>query len=474
MEEQASGATVSLDADVNPFEQGLAKANGIVAGWTAKVESKFASMAATVAAKSELLVSSLASFADKGGAEIGGTLGSKIGLAAGTAIGGPVGAFIGSKLGEIGGKELAKMIDFETITQSLNELAQGIQPITDKLKGNWSDFRSDAAGAFDKVRELARGLDIKGLLKGDGGAWDDFERRGSEAWALISEQGDRAAFRFQETIDTAWQTLQDPLAKVADWIQIVLKNLGFVDASTASWGDSLRQVQDVGQQALGALGYGLGYLEGLFKKAAGYALEYFGLPLQAMFASVLEGLSTLITGLNQLAEDAGLGKLEWVDRVSKKIDGLGEKLKENLGATLVKAQELQNINLTDRAEQRQKEAQAAGVRGKDIVTKERDDREFEKYLEEWLNEPLEQAAENAVKIDETMRSTASALIDGSREAVNTVVRLKTEQAARAAAGGQADPAAAAAMNTARNTSETVAVLNRVASILEDRERFDVI
>ncbi|CAN5417449.1 hypothetical protein BH11PLA2_BH11PLA2_32410 [soil metagenome] len=467
MNEDANGGTVSLSADVNEFENGLDRANAFVSGWTAKVESKFASMAAAVSSKSAGLVNSLASFADKGGEEIGGALGGKIGMAAGMALGGPVGALIGSKLGELGGAELAKSIDFETITQGLNELAQGVQPITDKFKSNWAEVRGDASDTFDRIKELAKGLDIKGLLKGEAGAWDDFTAKAQQAFDEISGFGDRLAFKFEETIDTIWNSVQAPLAAVADWLQSLLEGLGLVDQGTQSWGESLSQIQNVGEQVFGGIGYGLGYLEGLFKQAGGLVLEYYGVPLQKMYAIVMEGYGIFIRGLNQLSEDAGLGKFKWATALEEKLDKISMKLKNTAADTLKYAQELQATDPEAQAKKREQAFINAGKSGKDQVEEQRWQAQqiaMENAIEEALQGPANTIDGAADKFDKA----TSALVMGRRESTNAIIQAQNAQTARAAAGANpADPAKAAAEKTEKNTKDAAVTLEEIADMFRD-------
>lgn len=365
------------------------------------------SYAAGWAGKMEGVFASIDKAASSSGKEIGSTLGNAIGGALGMVAGGPIGAALGTVIGGIGGEYL----------------------------------------------------------------WTAFSEGGEKAFSDLTDFADKTLARLSDGIDSIWNRVQEPLAKVADFIQKIGVQLGLVEEGTESWGDSIRAIEDVGVKVLANLAYGFGYLEGIFKVVGGYAIEYIGLPLTKVIAKITEGIATLLRGVNQLLEDSGIGKFEWADRAADKLDKMSESMTKSLAAKKALGEEFMNTNPLENAERRAAQITGSIDRGKELndqeleaaanAQSERSVRNFSREEEDASGAQADRIAA-AAKALEAVATSVDAMVQGSQQANNAIIKTQNEMNARAAAGAKPeDKTAAAAENIEKHTKRAADNLNDI-------------
>lgn len=284
-EATGSGATVTLVADARPFEQALEKAAADSKTWGRRIADNLATMNLMEAGgRFESFKSQIESLGKMGvgdiGQKLGGGLGAGLGQAAGMAFGGPFGAmignFVGGTIGEQVGRPLAEGIGDALTSDGLaRDAAIAGGRIGDALTSDWGDVWDSS------LEEL----------------WAKAEQKTAAAWEEIQGLILKSLFRVTEGIDSLWGMVQKPFVAVINWSQEIAVKLGLVEAGTGKWGDALLLVDDVGRTVVGSIGYGLGFLEGLFIKLGGVIAKHLIAPLTTGLGSALQVASAALTAL---------------------------------------------------------------------------------------------------------------------------------------------------------------------------------
>jgi hypothetical protein len=283
--EEAAGAVVKLDADTSPWERSMAKVAEQAKTWGKKIADNLATMNLMESmGRFESMKGQLESMSRMGmdgiGQKMGGGLGAGIGQAAGMAFAGPFGAQAGNLLGGVLGEQLGQ------------SLGKGIG---DGLKGDtWMRDIKLSAGRIGELFTVDWDK-LWGQSLED--VWAGVQEKAGKAWEEVQTLGAKALFRLEQAVDGLWDKARKPFAAIANWTQEIGVKLGLVEEGTTKWGDALLMIQDMGQKVVGDLGYGLGYLEGLFIKLGGVITKHVVAPLTTGLGTALQATAVAIGAL---------------------------------------------------------------------------------------------------------------------------------------------------------------------------------
>lgn len=282
-----AAAVVTLTADTRPYEKALDKAEKDTNSWGKKVADGLGTINLFESAgRFDMMKNQVESLGKLGleqvGQKLGGGLGAGLGQAAGMAFGGPFGATIGNFLGGTLGEQIGGALT-DTVGDALKgdtwlrdvNLAGG--RIGEILGSGWGD---PFAMSFDEVMGKA-------------------QEKAGQVWEEVKTLALKSLFRVTEGIDWLWSKVQQPFAAVLNWTQQIAVKLGLVEEGTGAWGDAILNAQDVGRTMVGAVGYGLGYLEGLFIKLGGVIGKHLIAPLTTGLGTALQVASAALSGLVQ-------------------------------------------------------------------------------------------------------------------------------------------------------------------------------
>lgn len=304
--ETENGAVVRLEADASPFMAALDRAREHTQGWAGKIQS-------AVGAISDFSTEKLASWADKTKAvagltseQVGQALGGGIGLGLGTFFGGPVGATIGAQVGALIGDQAGSSINLSPIAAKASELFEALKPLAEEVSVSFDIVKNDVVDTATAIGSAWEGVALKdvwrGFVQGSQESLDKIKTAWAVTAAEISGYFARSMDRLREMIDKVWAAIKEPIATVASGFQTLLEKIGLVDQGTQDWGESIRAVEDAGTQVIASIGYGVGYLEGILKKAAGYFGEYIAAPMALVVAEVTDFLGDLALVASEAAK----------------------------------------------------------------------------------------------------------------------------------------------------------------------------
>jgi len=465
--DETNDPTVTLSGDASPFEAMLGRAEERVRGWGSSVDSILDKVAAHTSGKAKELAEQAAQLAQLPSAEIGSALGGKLGMALGTFVGGPLGTMIGGKLGEILGSTIGNAVNFGPITEGIAGILEGYTQIGERAKEAWDQTKTDGEDTWIRIKSLWSGMSASDLFKGitDGGSESAQKLRDvwNESWKEIEDFGGRSLYRFQEFIDQTWASIKGPIAGVADVIQSVGVNLGFVQEGTDKWSDSILTVEDVGKKVVGALAYGFGFMEGVLKKAGGYITEFVVVPYGDAVVEVTSFLKDLAILGTQLPGVMGEAFKKMQNVLEKGLDNA----KNNVEKLKKTAKEWQDIDPMANAANSQKKF----LENADRYAKEEDDRR-QAAMWDWAFTEDQKPKAVAPQFDAVNRvlDSANAMLANSREANNTILRAQMGND-----GNTPEERAALAGESVANEAKTTnRLLGRLVDVAEEQEGYDEI
>lgn len=323
--ETDNGAVVRLEADASPFMAALDKAREHTQGWAGKIQSAVSSIA-------DFSTQKLASWSDKTKAvagltseQVGQAIGGGIGAGVGFWFGGPLGAGIGAQVGALIGDRVGSNLDLSPIANKTSELFEALKPLADEVGASMDIVKNDVMDTSKSIVEAWSEVSLKdvwkGLVDGNQEALDKLKGAWETTTTEITGFFARSLDRLREMIDKIWGAIREPVAVVAGFVQSLLEKIGLVDQGTQDWGESVRSVEDAGRNAIGGLAYGLGYLEGLLKKAGGYWGEYVVAPMMSGFTELVKFLSDLAA----VAADASKPIIETLASALGYMEGMLKK-----------------------------------------------------------------------------------------------------------------------------------------------------
>ena len=471
-------ASVSLTANVEPWEKELNKAADLARGWGAKVAGYLEKANEFSTDKIGGFGKELTKLSEKTGDELsealGRKVGSKLGAVLGTVVGPGLGTYLGEKIGTEIGANVGKYIDLSVLTAKFGGLFTDAGAVFQPLKDNFHEVGKDADETFNDIKSsLQKALDSLPSLgqvfrKDDNGAAEKFKESFAEIGVKIDDFIDRTVYRLGESIQQAFDKVQEPLAGALDYLQSIGVQLGLAEEGSTKWGDSVRDASDVGRAAVGKLAFAFGTIEGTMQVVGGYALEYIGVPYLDVIAMIYDAVGKMIEGIAKLLEDnlpdviknnLPAGFLDGMKEVGKEVSKIKE-MNEGLRGDLLKtARAGQSINPLARGREYEEAVTKDGGRfdkGKAKVEAQRDQWEID------AGKDLPQVVKKADNFG-SADSTAKAIMAGSNEANNIIARAQT--------GGPAPTleklAAFAATQTARQT-EANGYLREMLEVLKER------
>jgi hypothetical protein len=442
-------ATVSLTADVTPWEAKLDQAADKAREWGSKV-SEYLGKA------NNFSLDKIASFGTKlkeigtGGAgevgsSIGTMIGSKAGAALGTLLGPGLGTMLGDKLGGYIGSELGQKLANSPWIQEgiadLGEFASEASKAFEPFATGWDNVGRDANETFDDIKNTLRGLPtFDDLFTKDSTAI--IEQVSNVFDSVMSQVDDfvnRSLYRLQEAIDKVWSGIQEPAAKALDYIQQILVEIGLVTSGTEKWGDKLRGIKNIGQQVVEGLAYAFGFIEGLLKKLAGYYVTYITVPMVNAWSMAIskigEGIKMMLDGLPDWAKDLlGDDARQQLDKLAENIANFDKNTQAFRAKIAAEAKALADTDPLAQAEKRRNEVGARLAQGKEQADQQDFMWEFERLRaerEEALAAAL--AGDNQVEPDTGNTEggaafTSKAVMAQSQEANDILQRALTDQA----------------------------------------------
>lgn len=448
--------TVSLTADVAPWEAALEKARAATDAWTARVTERLDTWAAAVAARTDRAAKAIADVrakaeetGDLAGA-VGSALGGLAGGALGTLIGGPAGAVIGQRLGTAIGEQIgpaiAQAVDFEKVIGEAGGLADGVKAQAADVADTWGSAVQDVQDAWTALADLVGGFSVSDLLSGD------LDAAALKVASLVTDVGSKVeglteqiAARIADLIDRTVERAKEPFAAVADFLQGVLQQLGVVEAGTASWGDALREVEGVGQRVFETLAAGLGYVRDAVDIVVGAVESTLGAAFTQAAADVSRTIAGLLEQVRDTANALGVNVFgATLDAAINSAKAAASQLDQQVERVVRDGEARIERGLAfGRAEEYRRQVADFLARGR----ARNDLADLDRALDEWLQSGEEriEAVAAATALD---ARRVSAAVEGSREAV----RLAIADSTRADPGGPADAqnrAAKAAEETAR-------------------------
>lgn len=436
-------ASVSLEADSSSFDESLDQSQSKMDDWGKSIADSvtpanklFETLTARVEGFSSKLVAfassaneKLAGFAGMANEQIGQGLGSLAGAGLGTLLG-PVGTQIGSLLGEQIGGALSGAVDFQGLIGDAQGLLQSFSPLFEGIKGWWGEVFEDAKETFGKITRIVGELGLGDLLSGDlGTAWNKITKVFDGVVMEWEGFVNRFAARVVGAMDSLWNAVKEPLAKVADFIQRLLVRVGVLDQGTEKWGDTIRSIQEIGKTVFGAIAYALGYVGGVFKIVGGYIGDYLIAPMYDFYefvfgtiAKVFEKLAANVGGaagraLKEIAETANFGKEAMAETAEqiRKLSEAAKKVSPDAEGQDFKKKFLGGIKQGE--EQIRKET--GGFTGAAAI------QQSANFMMEGLGQVVKQV-EKAINAANSTGGTAQTFAEGSREAATAIAKARGE------------------------------------------------
>ncbi len=266
-----------------------------------------------------------------------GSLGESIGGKGGAALGtlfGPVGTAIGAALGPIIGEAVGSnligpllgAIDFAGIDSAFKEAGGSFTGLLDEATTLFSglyDTGTTALKSLTGAFQDAKFGEIMAMNGAQGVAALETKFAGlSDTAARATEDAlGQAVVRLEDFINSMVDRFKEPVAKVADMIQSVGKMIGLVGDDTDKWGDSLRGLKDVGERVSEALAKAFGYVQDVFKIAAGAFKESFVQGVLLGIQAVVDGFAEMVENLKPIFARLGIGG-DWEDELAAKARGV--------------------------------------------------------------------------------------------------------------------------------------------------------
>lgn len=454
-----SGAEVRLDLDTSPFEAALNKAAEKAAGWSTRITAVLEKVNSFSAEKVQELKEKAAGFAELSSEDIGAGLGTGIGAAIGTYLGGPAGTAIGGKLGAKLGAMFGSAVDLTPLAKAVEEAFGVFQDVTSGVSEAWASISQDAADTLAEIKSLISSITFADFFSAVFQQNDEAAGKIGGAWEKVSGRAadfaDVALFRVTNAVDSVWAKIQEPLARVADVFQGVLRQLGVLDEGTQNWGDALRSVGNAGEEVGRRLAYALGYMETAFKKIGGYAEEYIVLPLKFALSKLFGTLADFISGLNQSIVDSfGGPRFEELDKAAAALKKQQENIEATFAEGMARARRNQELDLNKGGKDRAAAFDAANERGGLLAGLIDAERAVQAILDEILSRVVE-----APKVEESPAMQATqAMLAQSQQANNAIAR------ANAQAAGPNAPLERAAKAAEENLNKQQAIIDRLDTL----------
>lgn len=462
-----SGGTVRLDADTSPFEAALNRAQQKFSGWGDKITGLVDRMNTVTETKISAWADKAAGIAGLASEEIGGVAGGGIGAAIGTFFGGPAGTLIGSKIGNMLGGAIGSNIDLTGAADVFSGLLGTVQEFGGRVKAEFQDISADGSETWGRIKEAWSGVsyrDVFDALFKDSkdaqekilGAWD-------ATFGNIEDFAARMVSRLRSGIDSLWGAINEPLAKVADFLQAVAVKLGLVEAGTASWGDAIRNIKDVGNEVLGAIAYGFGYMNDVIVKVGGFIQEHIIVPINRMEIAFAKAILSIIETAKDIPGFDQLFDVSKFEAGIEKIKGILDQGNANVDQAEKNAREAQNRVIGSTGEKWRKDIKDFADKGDELNKERNKDKGFVGPLPEpAFVGPLENVAE---KFAQAVKGVA-AQVEGSAAANQTILRAAQEREGFAAKS-PIQRAAEAAAEQVRKQDETNRILKQVKDKLDD-------
>lgn len=458
MANESEDVEVNVDANADKLLASFDKMGDKASAWAKKLDSAVDWVKNSIGDKSAGISDKLKGILDnagegKAGEALGEKLGSKLltgligkigGGTLGTLIGGPLGTLVGGILGD----KLAGALG-DGLDGGLGDIQESLGGVNDLVKEgsrNWDMMKEAGTESFDKIREAIKGIDWSNLETGQQG----FITLIATAAGEINNLTDESLARIESMIDQGFALFQKPLAFIADSTQTVLQKLGLVEEETEKWGDKIRSIQSIGEKAIYALGYSLGYVSGLFEKVGATIVDNVHLPLLRLVNSTLPLLAEQLKELGKV-----FGK-NWGDGVLK----FSERSKKELEDFQVFVTRVRGQDLGARADEWGQAAVNRLQRGRELM-KERDARERGGAEED----PIEEAVK---KLNNAAGLAAKAVFQGSSESVAMLA-----QAQARAMGMHVDDPAKEAVKVAKESRDLQKEANGLLGKIAAKEQIKV-
>lgn len=469
------GGSVSITADTKPWEAALDRAAAKMDDWGERVKSILDKASEFNETKLKEWGKNLSKLSELNGEQLGAKLGNKIGTyvggALGTLLGPGLGTMIGSELGGAIGDEVGSRLSkidtkglFGSISGALAPAGEAIDVLRDGVTG----IQFDAEITNRRIKNLFKEFDPSELIGSNSAeAWKKLSANAEAAWNEIGLFAERSAYRISSSLSSAFKLVQEPVALLLDAVQKVLTEIGLAPEKTASWGDSIRQVDDFTKTLFGNFAYGFGVVEGLVKKLGGYILEYIGLPIAGVGASIVSTLGVAIQGIMQIVTESvpesflPAGFADGVQRAGRKLEEMQSKFEKSLDDAIAKAQGLQGVDILGNAEARRQQSLNGFDKTKDTV--EAQD-EFRAMIDAMMAD-LEAIANMQInKVDRSASASVAsrAILERSQEAANIIARAQSPNI-----GNVGERAAVAAEKGAKEQERAANILDRIEKRLDD-------